>query len=81
MSRKCAICGKKAITGNSISRRGLSKKKGGVGKKTTGITKRRFEPNLQKKRIVIGGKVRKVLVCTKCIKSGKLTFPSKISLD
>jgi large subunit ribosomal protein L28 len=72
MSRKCAICNKKALTGTSISRRGLPKKKGGIGLKTTGITKRRFSPNLQPKRLLINGKVKKVLVCAKCIKSGKL---------
>lgn len=76
MSRKCQICGKKAITGSSITRRGLAKKKGGVGKKTTGITKRKFYPNLQRKKLIIGGKVKQALVCTKCIKSGKLTFAS-----
>jgi len=75
MSRKCEICGKKAITGNSIARRGLPKKKGGVGLKTTGVTKRRFLPNLQSKRIIIDGKIKKVLVCAKCIKSGKLNLP------
>jgi large subunit ribosomal protein L28 len=72
MSRKCVICKKGAITGNSISRKGLAKKKGGVGKKTTGITKRKFKPNLQPKKIKVDGKVKKVLVCTKCIKKGKL---------
>jgi large subunit ribosomal protein L28 len=72
MSRKCQICGKKAITGSSITRRGLAKKKGGVGKKTTGITKRKFFPNLQKKKVTIKGKIKKITVCAKCIKSGKL---------
>ncbi len=75
MSRKCEICRKKAMTGNTITRRGMPKKKGGVGLKTTGITKRRFLPNLQSKRIIVNGKVKKVLVCAKCIKSGKLTLP------
>ena len=75
MSRKCEICRKKAMTGNSVTRRGLPKKKGGVGLKTTGITKRRFLPNLQSKRIIIDGKIKKVLVCAKCIKSGKLVLP------
>jgi len=74
MSGRCEVCGKKAITGSSIARRGLAKKKGGVGKKTTGITKRKFFPNLQKKRVVINGKVTKITICTKCIKSAKLTF-------
>ncbi|NQT28363.1 MAG: 50S ribosomal protein L28 [Candidatus Omnitrophica bacterium] len=75
MSRKCEICRKKAMTGNSVTRRGMPKKKGGVGLKTTGITKRKFFPNLQSKRIIVNGKVKKVLVCAKCIKSGKLTLP------
>lgn len=77
MSRKCQICGKKAITGNSIARRGLAKKKGGVGKKTTGITKRKFLPNLQRKNAVINGEIKKITVCTKCIKAGKITLPAK----
>lgn len=79
MSRQCKICGKRSITGNSISRRGLAKKKGGIGKKTTGITKRKFLPNLQSKKALINGKVEKILICTKCIKSGKVTFASNIS--
>jgi len=72
MARRCEICGKKSLGGNTISRRGLAKKKGGVGKKITGVTKRRFFPNLQRKKVIINGKVKKILVCTKCIKSGKL---------
>jgi len=64
------------MTGNSIARRGLPKKKGGIGLKTTGVTKRKFAPNLQKKRITIEGKIKQVLVCTKCIKAGKITAPA-----
>ena len=79
MSRKCELCGKKTATGNTIARRGLAKKKGGIGKKTTGVTKRKFYPNLQSKRIMIKGKIKKVLVCTKCIKSGKAVIPEKKS--
>jgi len=63
------------MTGNSIARRGLPKKKGGVGLKTTGITKRKFFPNLQPKKALINGKVKKVLICTKCLKGGKLIIP------
>ena len=79
MSRKCALCGKKKIIGNTITRRGLSKKKGGVGLKTTGITKRKFLPNLQTKRVLLDGTVKKVLLCTKCIKSGKVSLPTKVT--
>jgi len=72
MSRICAICGKKPITGNTIARRGLAKKKGGVGKKITGITKRRFLPNLQTVRTIQDGKIRRIRVCVSCIKAGKV---------
>ncbi|PIQ88772.1 MAG: 50S ribosomal protein L28, partial [Candidatus Omnitrophica bacterium CG11_big_fil_rev_8_21_14_0_20_42_13] len=36
MSKICYICGKKPVAGRTIERRGLAKKKGGVGKKITG---------------------------------------------
>lgn len=72
MAKVCAICGKKPVAGRSIARRGLAKKKGGVGRKITGITRRRFLPNLQKVKTVINGTHRTVLVCTKCIRAGKV---------
>lgn len=69
----CFICGKRPITGNSIARRGLAKKKGGVGKKITGITRRRFLPNLQTVRIVLqNGTHKRAVVCTGCIKAKKI---------
>jgi large subunit ribosomal protein L28 len=77
MSKRCEICHKKTIIGSSITRRGLAKAKGGVGKKTTGISRRKFSPNLQKRRIVIAGKVKRVFICTRCIKSGKLRFVAR----
>ncbi len=72
MARRCEICGKKAISGNSVSRRGLAKRKGGVGIKTTATTIRRFYPNLQKVRVLIEGKIKRIKVCTQCLKSGKV---------
>jgi len=72
MSKICYICGKKPVAGRTIERRGLAKKKGGVGKKITGITKRRFLPNLQSVRALINGQAKKVRVCTKCLKAGKI---------
>ena len=51
MSRVCQVTGRRTTVGNKISRRGLAKAKGGVGKKTTGITKRQFKVNLQWKRV------------------------------
>jgi large subunit ribosomal protein L28 len=36
-------------------------------------TKRRFEPNLQKVRILVGKAPRRKYVCTRCLKAGKVT--------
>jgi len=72
MPRICAICGKGPMAGRTIARRGLAKKKGGVGKKITGITKRRFLPNLQTIRVIQKGTTRRIKVCTSCIKAGKV---------
>ncbi|MFH1479004.1 MAG: 50S ribosomal protein L28 [Candidatus Omnitrophota bacterium] len=73
MSRVCAICNKGPMAGRKISRRGMAKAKGGVGKKITGITKRRFLPNLQTVKIILKGTTKRVKVCTGCIKAGKIT--------
>ena len=75
MTRSCVICGKKPTAGPTIARRGMAKKKGGAGKKITGVTKRTFLPNLQKVRAVIDGRVKTIRVCVKCIRSGKVIKP------
>ena len=72
MARICEICGKKPAAGRRISRRGLAKKKGGVGQRITGISKRRFLPNLKVVRALIDGKAKRIKVCTKCLKAGKV---------
>ncbi len=50
MSRKCQVTGKTPATGRKYSVRGIAKKKKGIGLNITGSTKRRFLPNLKKKR-------------------------------
>lgn len=50
MSKVCQVTGKKGATGNKYVYRGIAKKKKGIGLKVTGITRRRFLPNLVKKR-------------------------------
>jgi large subunit ribosomal protein L28 len=72
MAKICEICGKKPVAGNKISRRGLSKKSGGVGINLTGITKRRFMPNLQRIKAIIEGTVKTIRVCTRCLKAQKV---------
>ncbi len=69
----CAICDKKPIVGRSIARRGLAKKSGGIGKKITGITRRRFFPNLQRVKVLFpNGTVRRIQVCASCLQAGKV---------
>jgi large subunit ribosomal protein L28 len=59
MSVKCDICGKGPLFGNNVSH---SHKK----------TRRVFKPNIQKIRAEIGGKVKNINICTRCIKSNKV---------
>lgn len=73
MSQKCQICGKGPVSGSRIKRRGLAKKKGGVGRRITGVSARVFYPNLKKVKAIINGSVRTVKVCVRCIKHGKVT--------
>ncbi|MHC4212195.1 MAG: 50S ribosomal protein L28 [Planctomycetota bacterium] len=77
MSRLCHFTGKKTIAGRSISRRGKAKRLGGVGKKTTGITKRKFKPNIQKVRALVDGKVCRIKVSAKAIRMGLVEKPPK----
>ena len=77
MARKCPITGKKTISGSSISRRGKAKYLGGVGRKVTGITKRKFKPNIQRVRAVVDGHVTRIRVSAKAIRMGKIVKPAK----
>jgi len=60
MARRCAVCGKEPRTGNTVSH-------------SHHKTKRRFNPNLQRVRALIAGGRRRVMVCTACLKAGKVT--------
>jgi len=51
MARVCSITGAKPTRGHVIHRRGMAKKKGGVGRHVTANTPRLFQPNLRTKRI------------------------------
>jgi large subunit ribosomal protein L28 len=59
MSRVCVICAKKPGFGHNRSHSMVA-------------TKRRFNPNLQKVRIDVGGTPRREYVCTRCLKSRKV---------
>jgi large subunit ribosomal protein L28 len=73
MSRECDVCGKRAALGNQVTQRGKAKYLGGNGRKTTGISRREFRPNLQRIQVQEGGSVVRRRVCTQCIRSGRIT--------
>jgi large subunit ribosomal protein L28 len=60
---KCQVCGKGPRTGNNVSH-------------ANNKSKRRWLPNLQRVRAKIGGTVRRLRVCTVCLKSGKVVKAS-----
>jgi large subunit ribosomal protein L28 len=59
MSKVCEICGKKPMVGNHVSH-------------AHNVNKRKFNPNLQRVRVLHKGQVQKIMVCTRCIRSGKI---------
>ena len=70
MSRICELTGKRPMKGSIIWRSGKPKREGGIGTHITGITKRRFLPNLQRVKAVITGEVRYIRVSTRALKKG-----------
>ncbi len=59
MARECELCGKMRSVGNNVSH-------------ANNRTKRLFRPNLQSVRALINGATRRILACTRCIRSGKI---------
>ena len=60
MARACAVCGKTQQGGNKVSH-------------ANNKSHRVFKPNLQGMNIIAGGSKTRVLVCTRCLRSGKVT--------
>ena len=75
MPRVCYFTGKKTTFGNQITHRGKAKYLGGVRTKITGITARKFRPNIQKVRAVVDGQIVRIKVSTKAIKAGLIVKP------
>ncbi len=59
MARRCEICGKGPSVGNKVSH-------------ANNKTKRRWLPNLQRVKAKVEGSVKRLRVCTRCIRSGKI---------
>ena len=75
MPRVCYFTGKKTSFGNQVTHRGKAKYLGGVGTKITGITARKFKPNIQKVRAVVDGQIVRIKVSAKAIRNGMITKP------
>jgi large subunit ribosomal protein L28 len=76
MSRQCQYCGRKTGFGNRYARRGLAKAKGGVGRRITGKRHRTWKANIQTVRAVVGGNAKRVRVCTRCLRKGRVQKPA-----
>lgn len=63
MAKQCEICGKKTVTGRSISH-------------AHNVSSRTWQPNLQRVRVSVDGSSRKTWVCTRCLRSGKVQKPA-----
>ncbi len=59
MSKICEMCGKRPQVGCNVSH-------------AHNVTKRRFYPNLQTVRTLYNGRIRRMSVCTSCIKAGRV---------
>jgi large subunit ribosomal protein L28 len=59
MAKRCELCGKGPVVGRNVSH-------------AHNVTPRRFEPNLQRVRAMVNGGIRRLRVCTRCLRSGKV---------
>lgn len=59
MARSCDLCGKGPQFGHNVSH-------------AHNLTRKVWRPNLQRVRARIGGSVRRIRVCTRCLRSGKV---------
>ncbi|MDO5689714.1 MAG: 50S ribosomal protein L28 [Tissierellia bacterium] len=62
MSRTCDVCGKTKTFGNKIT---FSHRK----------INRSWAPNIRRVRALVNGSVKRINVCTRCLKSGRVTRP------
>ncbi len=75
MPRVCAFTGRKTSAGRSLRYRGKAKYLGGVGKKITGKTKRKFRPNILTTTAMIDGIPKRIKVSTKALRQGLVVKP------
>lgn len=59
MANYCEICGKGTMSGMNVSHSHLK-------------TKKTWKPNIQRVRAIVDGEAKRVNVCTRCLRSGKV---------
>ncbi|MFC2336657.1 MAG: 50S ribosomal protein L28 [Negativicutes bacterium] len=59
MANVCEVCNKSMMSGMNVSHSHLK-------------TKRRWKPNIQRVRALVNGEVKRINVCTRCLRSGKV---------
>jgi large subunit ribosomal protein L28 len=59
MAMTCQICHKKSVHGNNVSHSNIK-------------TKRTWKPNIQRVRAIVDGSPRRIYVCSRCLRSGKV---------
>ncbi len=62
MAKQCDICGKATVTGRKVSH-------------AHNVTSRTWEPNLRSMKALVEGVTRRIRVCTRCLRSGKVVRP------
>jgi large subunit ribosomal protein L28 len=62
MAKQFDICGKATVTGRKVSH-------------AHNVTSRTWEPNLRSMKALIDGATRRIRVCTRCLRSGKVVRP------
>ena len=77
MPRQCHFTGIRTQVGNKLRYRGRAKYLGGIGKKITSCTRRKFKPNLQTVTALIDGAPRRVKVSARAIRNGLVVKPLK----
>jgi large subunit ribosomal protein L28 len=60
MAQRCDICGKHPSVGSRVSH-------------AHNLTRRRWLPNLVALRALVAGRAKRLRVCTRCLKAGKVT--------
>lgn len=60
MAKRCEVCHKGPVVGRTVSH-------------AHNVGPRRFEPNLQRVRAIVNGATKRIRVCTRCLRNGKVT--------